>query len=293
VAALERRIVSVADVSSADVVLQHPERIAGEKFVSMFAMPLIAKGQVRGVIEVYFRRRVESDPEWTHFLEILARQAAVAVEDARLFNEMQRSFTELAVAYDAAIEGWSRIIRLRQRESEDMLRRLTDLTLNLARRMGIPEAQIANIYRGVLLHDIGKFSVPESILYKTSPLTDEEWIILHQHPVYAHELLQNIPYLRASVSIPYCHQENWDGSGYPRQLKGEEIPLEARIFAVVNAWLRMQFERPYAQAANPKSATDFLRKQAGVEFDPRVVEIFCEMLEEQKSDLDTDLLRVA
>lgn len=282
-AALERRVVSAADVSSPQVVLRHPERIAGENFESMFAIPLIAKGQVRGVIEIYFRRPVESDPEWTHFLEILARQAAVAVEDARLFNEMQRSYTELTVAYDAAIEGWSKIIQLRQRESEDMLRRLIDLTVNLARRMGITQEQMANVYRGVLLHDIGKLAVPESILHKSGELTNEEWDLVHRHPVYAYDLLKNIPYLRASVSIPYCHQENWDGSGYPRGLQGEEIPLEARIFAVVNAWLKLQYDRPYARATSAEFATVYIKKQAGQEFDPQVVETFCKLLEELKT----------
>jgi len=280
IAALERTVVSIFDLST-HMDLQHPERIAGEDFVSMYAVPLVAKGQIKGVLELFYRRPVESDPDWIHFLEILARQAAVAVEDASLFNDMQRSFTELAVAYDAAIEGWARVLQMRHHEPEELLQMLSNLTLELARRMGIPESEMTHVYRGVLLHDIGKLDISEKILFKPGPLTFEERDIINHHPAYAYDFLQSIAYLRSAMNIPYCHHERWDGSGYPRGLKGEAIPLEARIFSVVKVWTALQYERPFRPAWTRAEATAYVTDKAGQEFDPHVVTEFLQMLKDQ------------
>ena len=280
-AALERTIVSVFDLSAVLDSMRHPERVAGEDFVSMSAVPLTAKGQVKGVLELFYRRPVESDPDWINFLEILARQAAIAVEDASLFNDMQRSFTELAVAYDAAIEGWARVLQMRHHEPEELMHSLTTLTLEMARRMGISEAEMSHIYRGVLLHDIGKLDIPEDILFKRTPLTDEEWDLIRHHPAFAYDFLQSIAYLRPAMNIPYCHHENWDGSGYPRGLKGTDIPLEARIFSVVKAWAILQTGRPHRPAWDRERAAIHLQEQAGRQFDPGVVAVFMELIREQ------------
>jgi response regulator RpfG family c-di-GMP phosphodiesterase len=247
----------------------------------MSAVPLIAKGQVKGVLELFYRRPVESSPDWINFLEILARQAAIAVEDASLFNDMQHSFTELAVAYDASIEGWARVLQMRHHEPEELTHSLTALTLEMARRMGISEAEMSHIYRGVLLHDIGKLDIPEDILFKRTPLTTEEWELIRRHPAFAYDFLQSIAYLRPAMNIPYCHHENWDGSGYPRGLKGKDIPLEARIFSVVNAWVILQTGRPYRPAWDRDRAVAYLREQAGRQFDPEVVSVFMEMIHKQ------------
>jgi len=281
VAALERNVVSVVDLTSPLVVLQHPERIAGEDFVSMYAVPLVAKGQTKGVLELFFRHSVEPDADWINFLEILARQAAVAVEDASLFNDMQRTFIELTVAYDAAIEGWAHVLQMRNHEPEALGQTLQSLTLEVARRMGIPEAGIAHIYRGILLHDIGKLEIADKILFKSGELSDEEWDAVRHHPAYAYDFLQSIAYLRPAMSIPYCHHERWDGSGYPRGLKGNEIPLEARIFSVVNVWTVLQHERPYRPAWERARATAYVLEQTGKEFDPEVVEVFMKIIAEQ------------
>ncbi len=281
-AALERNVVSVVDLTSPLVVLQHPERIAGEEFVSMYAVPLVAKGQTKGVLELFFRHSVEPDPDWINFLEILARQAAVAVEDASLFNDMQRTFIELTVAYDAAIEGWARVLQMRNHEPEALGQTLQSLTLEMARKMDIPEADIAHIYRGVLLHDIGKLDIDDKILFKSGKLTDEEWDVVRHHPAYAYDFLQSVAYLRPAMSIPYCHHERWDGSGYPRGLKGNEIPLEARIFSVVNVWTVLQYERPYRPAWGREYATAYVMEQAGKEFDPAIVEVFMKLIAEQQ-----------
>ncbi|MBI5296233.1 MAG: GAF domain-containing protein [Chloroflexi bacterium] len=281
VAALERSVISEYDLFSPQVPLRHPERIVGEDFVSMYAVPLVAKGQVKGVLELFYRRLVEPNSGWIHFLEILARQAAVAVEDASLFNDMQRSFTELAVAYDAAIEGWARVLQMRHHEPDELAQTLASLTLDMAHRMELPESEMSHIYRGVLLHDIGKLDISDNILLKSAPLTDEEWDEIHRHPVFAYDFLQSIAYLRPAMNIPYCHHERWDGNGYPRGLHGKEIPLEARIFSVVKVWTVLQHARPFRPAFGREYANAYVKEQSGKEFDPQVVEIFLEMLNEQ------------
>ncbi len=281
IAALERTVVSIFDLSSSQVHLQHPERIAGEDFISMYAVPLVAKGQVKGVLELFYRHAMEPDSDWINFLEILARQAAVAVEDASLFNDMQRSFTELAVAYDAAIEGWARVLQMRHHEPDELYQSLASLTLEMARRLGIAETEMAHIYRGVLLHDIGKLDISDKILFKSGPLTTEEWDVVHHHPAYAYDFLQSIAYLRPAMSIPYCHHEKWDGSGYPRGLHGKDIPLEARIFSVVNVWTVLQQERPFRRAWDRTRATNYIQEQSGKEFDPEVVDAFLHLIAEQ------------
>ncbi len=288
-AALDRTILTVADLTSPHVVLSHPERIAGEDFISMFAVPLIAKGQVKGVLELFFRDSRASDPDWINFLETLARQAAVAVEDARLFNDLQRSVTDLAAAYDASVEGWERVSRMRQDEPGWLSKSLSALTLRLCRQMGLPEDSLIHIQRGVLLHDVGKLSIPDNIIRKNGPLSEEEWQVVKCHPVNSFELLQPIAFFRPALSIPYCQHERWDGSGYPRGLKTREIPLEARIFSVVNAWTMLQCDRPFRPAWSQEEATAFLRKQSGIEFDPQVVEIFLQLLPDLE-DLLTDTM---
>ncbi len=281
-AALERIIVATYDLDVAAASFQHPERIAGEGFVASFAVPLIARGQVKGVIELFYRERFVPDPDWNNFLETLARQAAVAIDDAHLFDRLQRSFTELTVAYDAAIEGWARALDLRGIEPEGHAHRLSEVTLDLARRMGIPEENLVNVYRGVLLHDIGKLAIPDSILLKPGPLTPEEWERVRQHPLYAYDILSPIEYLRSSINIPYYHHEKWDGSGYPFGLRGEQIPLEARIFAVVDAWDVMRTDRPQRLAWNDQEVVDYLLERSGADFDPQVVENFLLLLGEKK-----------
>ena len=282
-AAMNRSVVSVVDLNSPQVMLARPERISGEDFVSMFAVPLVAKGQLKGVLELFFRYPMDSNPDWVNFLETLARQAAVAVEDARLFNDMQRSITDQAAAYDASVEAWARLSRLRQREPDWLPEVLSTLTLRLGRRLGLSEESLAHLHRGVLLHDIGKLSIPDIILNKDGPLTVEEWQIVRCHPGNSFDLLQPIAYLRPAINIPYCQHERWDGSGYPRGLKGREIPLEARIFAVVNVWSMLQCDRPYSPAWDREQAEAFVRDQAGAAFDPEVVEAFFKLLPELES----------
>jgi PAS domain S-box-containing protein len=208
----------------------------------------------------------------------LARQAAIAMDDAQVLKNLKRSNMELTSAYDTAIEGWSRALDLRNKEAEGHSQRVTDITLHLAQHiMGVGEEELAHIRRGALLHDIGKLSIPDEILFKPGPLTNEEWVVMRKHPIFAYEVLAPIRYLRAALDIPYCHHEKWDGSGYPRGLKGEQIPLVARIFAVVDVWDALRSDRPYRAAWTKEKARDHICALSGTHFDPQVVETFIQM----------------
>lgn len=277
-AVLERRVISISDLSESDLPFVHAVSSPQTDFRAYYCAPLISKGQVKGVLEVLNRTPLKTDPEWLTFLETLAGQAAIAIDDAELFKELQRSNLELSLAYDATIEGWSRALDLRDKETEGHTQRVTEMTERLARAMGVEDADLIHIRRGSLLHDIGKMGVPDNILLKPGPLTEEEWVIMRKHPVFAYEMLEPIHYLRPALDIPYCHHEKWDGTGYPRGLKGEEIPLPARIFAVVDVWDALSSDRPYRPAWPEKKVIEYIREQTNKHFDPRVVEVFLEIL---------------
>ncbi|MFN7036022.1 MAG: HD-GYP domain-containing protein, partial [Bellilinea sp.] len=268
------------DLDAAEPPFIHPQWVEEEGFVSYCGVPLIAKGQIKGVLEVFSRTPFEPQEEWLNFLEALSRQAAIAIENAQLFENLQRTNLDLLLAYEATIEGWSRALDLRDKETEGHTRRVADLTLLMASRMGLDAAQLAHIRRGALLHDIGKMGIPDAILLKPGRLTDEEWEIMRKHPLYAYQMLYPVQYLRPALEIPYAHHEKWDGSGYPRGLKGEEIPLAARIFAVADVWDALTADRPYRPAWTQAEALRYIREQAGAHFDPQVVKVFFEVIED-------------
>jgi putative nucleotidyltransferase with HDIG domain len=250
-----------------------------EGFETCFASPLQAKHQVLGVLGVFTRSRLEPDAEWIDFLETLAGQAAIAVENADLVQGLQNANQELLDAYDTTLTGWVQALDLRDKETEEHTRRVTEMTLRLARRMGIDEAQLIHIRRGALLHDIGKVGIPDGILLKPGPLTPAERETMRKHPVYAHQLLSGIQYLHQAMDIPYYHHERWDGTGYPSGLKGEAIPLAARIFAVVDVWDALSSDRPYRSRWDKDKVLDHIRAQSGHHFDPKVVEAFLKLIE--------------
>jgi response regulator RpfG family c-di-GMP phosphodiesterase len=264
-----------------DPAAAHEILMKREKFTVYIGIPLIVKGQLKGVFEVFHRSPLSPTPDWMEFLHTLAGQAAIAIDSAQLFEKLQRSNQELLQAYDTTLEGWARALELRDRETEGHTRRVTEMTMQLARFIGIREDEMVNLYRGVLLHDIGKMGVPDHILKKTGKLTDNEWDEMRKHPVYAYNLLAPISFLRGALEIPYCHHEWWNGNGYPRGLKGEQIPLAARIFSIVDNWDALLSDRPYRKAWSRDQVIAHLKENAGIMFDPNIVEIFLNMIEEQ------------
>lgn len=276
-AALEMRIIHQPELQ-ADAAFVRAALLAQEAFVTYFGVPLVSKGRAVGVIELFHREQLHPDQEWFDFLEALAGQAAIAIENAALFEGMQQSNLELSQAYDATIEGWSRAMDLRDHETEGHTLRVTEMTVQLARQMGFSQGELVHVRRGALLHDIGKMGVPDHILFKPGSLAEAEWEIMRQHPLLAFEMLAPIPFLRPALDIPYHHHERWDGSGYPLGLRGEQIPLAARVFAVVDVWDALLSERPYRPAWPPEKVLAFISENAGVLFDPRIVTAFLQML---------------
>jgi PAS domain S-box-containing protein len=277
IAALERRPVEIHDLNAVE--LPNREPLLQEGFTAYYAVPLIAKGQVKGVLETFHRKTPIQDPDWRKFLEELGRQAAIAIDNAEQHEKIQRSNEELTLAYDATIEGWSYALDLRDKETEGHSQRVAEWTVRLARAMDVGPQELVHIRRGALLHDIGKVGLPDKILRKTGPLDEDEWRVMRHHPIHAHGLISSITFLRPALDIPYCHHEKWDGTGYPRGLKSDEIPLAARIFAIIDVWDALTSKRSYREAWTQEEALIYIAEQSGKHFDPRVVVEFFKLLE--------------
>jgi PAS domain S-box-containing protein len=195
--------------------------------------------------------------------------------------ELKKAHTQLEEAYSATLEGWVRALEMREHETADHSRRVVKLTITMAKQLGITGEALLHTQRGALLHDIGKIGVPDSILLKPGPLNTEEWIIMRYHPVFARNLLQDISYLVPAMDIPYCHHERWDGSGYPRGISGEKIPLTARIFSVIDVYDALSSNRPYRPAWSEEDVKQYLIDQKGKQFDPQVVDEFLTFIERE------------
>jgi PAS domain S-box-containing protein/putative nucleotidyltransferase with HDIG domain len=229
--------------------------------------------------DITARKQAECDLQEseTRLRKALTGQIALVEENVSLFESLQRSNQELMLAYDATIEGWSHAMDLRDNETEGHTQRVTGMTVKLARAIGLSEAELVQVRWGSLLHDIGKMGVPDQILHKPGPLTGEEWVKMKKHPTFAFEMLAPIHYLRLALDIPYCHHEKWDGSGYPNGLKGDQIPLFARIFAVVDVWDALNSNRPYRTAWNKDVVREYIQNTSGMHFDPQVVDVFMQL----------------
>ena len=230
-------------------------------------------------VEIFHRTPFKADKSWLSFLETLAGQAAIAIDNTTMFDDMQRSNSELLQAYDATLEGWVSALDMRDNETKDHTQRVTETAVKLAQSMGITGEKLLHLKRGALLHDIGKMSIPDRILLKPGKLTEEEWKIMRQHPIYAQRFLSKIEYLRPALDIPYCHHEKWDGTGYPQGLKDKQIPLAARIFAVVDVWDALSSDRPYRLALPKDEVINYIKEENGKHFDPKVVEAFLKLIE--------------
>jgi putative nucleotidyltransferase with HDIG domain len=274
--ASDKRMVEIQDITTHTTFLRH-DLIHNEQFVSYVCAPLIAKGNLKGILEIFSRTKKKTNKPWHDFLETLAGQTAIAIDNATLFHELESTNLSISKAYEATMEGWIKALDLRDKETENHTLRVAEMTVQLARIMGVEESLLVHIRRGALLHDIGKIGVPDNILHKPGPLNKAEWNLMRQHPVHAYKMLSPIKYLRDALDIPYCHHERWDSTGYPRGLKENEIPLAARIFAVVDVWDALCSDRPYRAAMSPEDVLSYIDMQAGRQFDPKIASVFIDV----------------
>jgi PAS domain S-box-containing protein len=278
--AVEGRIVSVYDFSTIEPKSQLGILVAKENFRAQHVAPIIVGGQVKGVLEVWFRREgYKPSTEWLALFDAIANQTGLALDYNELYENLQKAYHDLESSYEATIEGWSAAMDLRDEDTEGHSLRVTNLAENLGVRLGLSDLEISQIHKGALLHDIGKIGIPDSILKKPGPLTEEEWELMRKHPKIALDMLERISYLKDSLAIPLYHHERYDGTGYPFGLKGKEVPLQARLFAIVDVFDALICDRPYRKAWERRKIIDYLKEQKGQQFDPEIVDAFLAMIE--------------
>jgi putative nucleotidyltransferase with HDIG domain len=255
--------------------------VESRQLLSILFFPLMLKKDAIGAFIVgttsKMRRFTQTEID---LCNTLSYQVSLAVANAQLYKKAQQAIVDLTQAYNATLEGWSRVMDIRDHATDEHTQRVANLTVELARRMGLSEPELGYIRRGALLHDIGKMGIPDVILHKPAALSESEWKIMKTHPDLACQILSHIDYLAPAMEIPHCHHEKWDGSGYPRKLRGVEIPLSARIFSVVDVFDALTSDRPYRRAWTPKEALTYIQEQSGRQFDPEAVKAFLDLVEE-------------
>jgi HD-GYP domain-containing protein (c-di-GMP phosphodiesterase class II) len=276
--ALERKMITIPDLRMNGVEFGRSPLFLQENFVTYMGVPLMAKGRVLGVLEMFHRSPLKRDADLQNFLIMVAGQAAIAIDSAKMFSELQRSNVELSLAYDATIEGLSRALDLRDKETNEHTFRVTDMTVKLATRLGVEQSDLIHVRRGAILHDIGKVAIPDHILFKPGPLLKEEWEIMRRHPDLAVELLSPVSYLEPALEIPHWHHEKWNGSGYPDGLQREGIPFSARLFALVDVYDALTSKRPYRAPWSKQDAIQYIENEAGEHFDPKIVPEFLDLV---------------
>ena len=277
-AARERRLVRIDNLAKESLRFVRTVLVASEGFVSYIGVPILANGQLKGVIEIFHRAPLRFDPEWQEFLEGVVARFATVVEDTGFFQNLQDEYQRMMEACDATWHAWAHLLEARDHEPVGHLQRVIDLTIRLAQQFQLPANQMPHLERGALLHDIGKLGIADAILLSPNPLTNEEWMIVRRHPQIAYDMLAPIGYLRDSLDIPYCHHERWDGTGYPRGLKGNAIPIAARLFAVVDVWDALTSDRPYRAAWDKPRARNYVQSLAGTQLDSQVVPVFLQLI---------------
>ncbi len=246
---------------------------------SHFRVPIVVGNWTRGIFDIFLSEPLQEDAsDWILYAETLAGQAALAITNHDLISGLQEKNDELLEAYEGTIFGLGHALEIRDKETFGHSERVLELSLKVAEVLHFTDEEISNFRRGVLLHDIGKIGIPDSILLKPGPLDEDEWKVMRLHPVYAYELLKGVSFLKNALDVPYSHHERWDGSGYPQGLTGEGIPVSARIFSVVDVWDALTNDRPYRKAWTSEEASQYLTDNAGVQFDPKIVEIFLSIL---------------
>lgn len=275
-AVIEEKMVHIPDINKdGENLFKDSKDFRKEGFTSYFGAPLIAKGEVKGVLEIFMKSEPKGKDDWIDFYETLAGQTAIALDNALMYDTLKHSNLNLLNAYDSTLEGWTKALDMRDKETEGHSQRVAEMTLAVAATMGIEEGTLADLRRGALLHDIGKIGIPDSILHKPGPLNVEEWKVMYKHPELAFEMLFPIEFLRSAIDIPYCHHEKIDGTGYPRGLKGDNIPIGARIFAAVDIFDALTSVRPYRPAWSKEKAMEHIKSLSGTHLDNEIVDIFC------------------
>ncbi|HXQ38893.1 MAG TPA: HD domain-containing phosphohydrolase, partial [Anaerolineales bacterium] len=276
--AVERKMLNISDLTRDGTEFNRSPHFIEEHFISYYGVPLMAKGRILGVLEMFHRSPLHPDADWLDFLVMIAGQAAIAIDSGLMFKEVQRSNMELNLAYDATIEGLSRALDLRDKRTEEHARRVTETTIGLAIRLGVGGSDLVHIRRGAILHDIGKVAIPDEILFKPGPLAEDEWKIMRRHPSIAVDLLSPVTYLAPALDIPHWHHEKWDGTGYPDELSGNQIPFPARLFALVDVYDALISDRPYRSAWSKQDALQYIESQSGKHFDPKIVPEFLDLI---------------
>jgi len=276
--ALDRKMLHLPNLKENRMGFERSPLFQNEDFVAYFGVPMIAKGHVLGVLEMFHRSTLLPDADWLNFLNTISGQAAIAIDSAKMLRELQRTNVELGMAYDATIEGLSRALDLRDKETEEHTQRVSDTTVKLAAQLGVTDANLIHIRRGAILHDIGKVAIPDRILFKPGPLAEDEWNIMRRHPGIAVDLLSSISYLTPALEIPHWHHEKWDGTGYPDHLQGETIPYSARLFALVDVYDALTSNRPYRGAWSKQDTLHYIEDQSGKHFDPNIVPKFVDFM---------------
>jgi PAS domain S-box-containing protein len=280
--ALDRNIMHIKDFNQQNPNNESQPHWTDEGFISCWSIPLWSNHGLQGILELFSRTKTDFGNNWETFLQALSVQAAIAIENSRLYTDLQAASQELEYAYDATIEALSAAIDLRDHETEGHSQRVTLLTVEMAKELGLDTNATLQMRRGALLHDIGKLGIPDSVLLKPGKLDAAEWQLMKQHPVLAHEWLSKIPFLRPALEIPYSHHERFDGTGYPLGLKAQEIPLSARIFAIVDVYDALVSDRPYRKAWTPEKTLDYLLEFAGTHFDPEMIQVFLRIMRDSR-----------
>ena len=283
-AAKTKSIIHVRDLINSEEQINRSLEFSTEKFVTYFGVPLLVKGRMVGVLEIFNRSVMDPEDDWIDLLKLVAGLAGTAIDLQNLTNDLERSRKEIAVAFDGVIKGWASALELRGIEPKGHAERIVELTEDLARNMGLDGPELEDIRRGVLLHDIGKMGIPDEVLLKGSVLNEVERKKIGRHPVDAYELLKSVDALKSALDIPLYHHERWDGEGYPYQIEGEDIPLAARMFAIVDVWDAMLSDRPYRKAYSREEAIQHIKQQSGKHFDPVVVKAFLKLIEDVQNE---------
>lgn len=270
----DREPVSLVDWTAADLTAPEQAVCEARGLRSLLYVPVLVAGEAVGafIVGSVGQRHAFGERE-VELCRALSHEIGLALANARLYESLQRSHEELERAYDETIEGWSLALEMRDDETQGHALRVADLAVELGRGMGMPEDALVHLRRGALLHDIGKMVVPDAILRKPGPLTEDEWDVMRRHPESGRDFLRKVSYLAPALDVPYAHHERWDGTGYPRGLAGEAIPLAARVFAVADSFDALTSDRPYRPAWTEEATVAYIRERSGTHYDPAVVAV--------------------